>query len=245
MRPLRRLIGTIARKTLGSYTHSVTDEPVIALTFDDGPHPDFTPRLLDILERYHAKATFFMVGETAQKFPELVRLVAEKGHVIGGHSWDHPSFPLISGRERRRQMRACERALAPYGHRLFRPPYGEQVVASRLDALWLGYEVVCWSVDVGDWYESDASLMAGRLVEWIHPGAIVLFHETLHDQGKDTPGRGPKHYVDGWCDREAVLAAIEMMFERVSHRFKFITVPELLQHGVPYRKFWFQRTPAA
>jgi peptidoglycan-N-acetylglucosamine deacetylase len=80
--------------------------------------------------------------ETAQKSPELVRLVSEKGQAIGGHSWDHPSFPLISGRERRRQMRACQRALVPYGQRLFRPPYGEQIVLPSwmlygLDMTWV------------------------------------------------------------------------------------------------------------
>jgi peptidoglycan/xylan/chitin deacetylase (PgdA/CDA1 family) len=141
-----------------------TWDPVAALTFDDGPDPQRTPRILDILERYRARATFFMVGEAVQWYPELVRQVAQTGHAIGNHFWDHPSFPLITGRERRAQLRACAKAIAPYGQRVFRPPYGHQSVASRLDALWLGYQVVTWNVLAYDWLDHDADWMANRLV---------------------------------------------------------------------------------
>jgi peptidoglycan/xylan/chitin deacetylase (PgdA/CDA1 family) len=83
------------------------------MTFDDGPDPEYTPRLLDILKKYQVHATFFiMVGEAAHNHPKLVRQVAQAGHAVGNHSWDHPSFPLISGRERRAQIRACAEAIA-------------------------------------------------------------------------------------------------------------------------------------
>ena len=105
----------------GTVSFVQTNERVAALTFDDGPHPDFTPRLLEILKRYDVRSTFFMVGEAAMKRPDLVRRVAEEGHTIGNHSWDHATFPLLSGRERRLQMRRCAKVLEPYGRRLFRP----------------------------------------------------------------------------------------------------------------------------
>ena len=145
---LRRLYeAALARTGIGgSITGVSTQEPVAALTFDDGPHPESTPRLLEVLAKHRARATFFMVGEAAEKHRGLVRRVAEEGHAIGNHSWDHPSFPLMSGRERRRQIRACERALAPYGSRLFRPRYGHQHLASWLDTRRLGFDVAAWRV---------------------------------------------------------------------------------------------------
>src|SRR5262249_49636601 len=116
----------------GTIISVVTREPVAALTFDDGPHPEYTPRLLDILEQYKVHATFFMVGEAAQKHPELVGQVAHAGHTVGNHSLDHPFFPSIPKHERQRQIRACEQALAPYGRRLFRFPYGAENLASHV-----------------------------------------------------------------------------------------------------------------
>src|SRR3990172_5069992 len=109
-----RLSNAVMRRVLGTVTHVSTHASVVALTFDDGPHPEFTPRLLDILDKHQAQATFFMIGAAAQRYPDLVRRAAQAEHAIGNHSWDHPSFPLITGRERRAQMRACAQAITPY-----------------------------------------------------------------------------------------------------------------------------------
>src|SRR5262245_9978868 len=111
VRPLRRLAGKLVKPLFGSLVSVDTQEPVAALTFDDGPDPVFTPRLLNVLERYHAHATFFMVGEIAERYPEIVRQVANDGHTIANHSWDHPSFPLIRAFERRMQLRRCSSVL--------------------------------------------------------------------------------------------------------------------------------------
>lgn len=229
------------KKVLASLSSVITNEPVVALTFDDGPHPEYTPRVIEILERYQARATFFMVGKAAQQYPDLVRKIGEGGHAIGGHSWDHSSFRQLTGRERRRQMHACEQVLAPHGQPLFRPPYGDQSVASRLDAFWLGYEVVGWSADIEDWYDWDASFMASRLVKCVQPGNIILLHDALFDRGDSHCG--PKLARERHVDREGMLGALETMFERCSSTFRFVTVPELLQHGLPYRTFWFKKNP--
>ncbi len=148
----------LAEKVTGTITHFAATDAV-ALTFDDGPHPEHTPRLLDILERHQVRATFFPVGEFAQKYPELIRRAAEAGHAIGNHSWSHAAFPFITSREQREQIRAAAQAVAPYGQRIFRPPYGYQNVRSRLNAMWLGYQVVTWSVHAEDWFDRDADWM--------------------------------------------------------------------------------------
>jgi len=134
---LRRLIRPISPIN-GVYTN----RNVAALTFDDGPHPAFTPDLLAILERHRVKATFFMLGRSAEENPDIVKSVAEKGHEIGNHSWDHPSFTRIGGATRRNQIRSCANALAPYGNRLFRPPFGHLTWLSNLEARMMRYEVV-------------------------------------------------------------------------------------------------------
>jgi peptidoglycan/xylan/chitin deacetylase (PgdA/CDA1 family) len=228
-RILHRLFSAAARKVLGTITHVSTQDAVVALTFDDGPHPEITPRLLDVLERHQAHATFFMIGEAAQRHPDLVQRVAQAGHAVGNHTWDHPSFPLISGRERRAQLRACEKAIAPYGQRLFRPPYGHQSVASRLDALWLGYQVVTWNIAGYDWLDHDAKWIADWLANQIKPGSVILLHNVLY------------HTIEErYADREPMIEAVNMLLERVGDCFRFITIPELFQHGRPQRQnqYW-------
>ena len=216
---------------VGTITRVTTSDPVVALTFDDGPDPEYTPRLLEILEKYHARATFFMTGEAAEAHPQIVQRVARGGHAIGNHSWDHPSFPSISGRERRAQIRACAQALAPYGSYLFRPPYGEQNIASRIDALLLGYEVVMFDAWSDDWCGGDPETIARQLERRIHPGGVIVLHDRLSDA-----------LDDSYFDRTRMLKAVEIFLDRVSDRFRFVTVPELLRSGRVHRELWYKKS---
>ena len=230
VRMVKRLFAAVLQKAMGTITHVATQDPVAALTFDDGPHPRYTPRLLEILEKYQARATFFMVGEAAQKQQELVRLVAQAGHAIGNHSWDHPSLSSICGRDRRRQINDCANATAPYGQRLFRPPWGHQSIASRLDALRLGYQVVTWNVVAEDWLDHDADHMAKRLIGAITPGSIVLLHEAIYRS----------RFAVAQYDRESMLEALNTVLTRLGDRFRFITVPDILRHGRPVLRNWYR-----
>jgi peptidoglycan/xylan/chitin deacetylase (PgdA/CDA1 family) len=216
---------TTARSRIpGTIACVETHEPVAALTFDDGPHVEHTPRVLDILDRHQAHGTFFLVGEMAQKHPELVRQLANAGHSVGNHSWDHPFFPSLSRRERWRQIRACERVLVSHdAARLFRPPYGAQSLAMRLDALCLGYKVVTWSVEAKDWRDDDPEQMARRLLDGMRPGSIVLLHDAIYRSRQAVP----------LYDRRAMLRALGLFLDRVRDRFRFVTVPELLTYGRP------------
>jgi peptidoglycan/xylan/chitin deacetylase (PgdA/CDA1 family) len=228
---------------MGTITHVSTKSPAAALTFDDGPHPEFTPRLLQILENYEARATFFMLGEAAHQYPDLVRRVAQAGHAIGNHSWDHASFPRISRRERHEQIHACQQAITPYGQLLFRPPYGEQNLVSRLDALRLGYKVIGWNVDAGDWWDDDASRMADLLMRRLRPGRIIILHDNLRTH--PNAARRPMVSQQLYLDREPMLKAVTLFLEKTAKQFRFMTVPELLQHGRPQRQNWYRVAPAA
>lgn len=223
------LFSKVARRLMGTITRVSTKDNVVALTFDDGPHPDSTPQLLDILKKHNARATFFMLGDLAQRYPWLVRHVAQAGHAIGNHSWDHPSFPLISSRERRAQIRSCQKALAPYGSMIFRPPYGDQTFASRLDALFTRQQVVTWSVISKDWLDQGTSWFVDYLTKKIMPGSIVLFHDTIYQALED-------HYRD----REPVFQAVDMLLEQLGTRFNFVTVPELCRYGRPQKQLWYK-----
>lgn len=221
----------LARLMMGTITRVATEEAVAALTFDDGPHPDHTPRLLDILERYNARATFFMVGTNAQLYPEIVEQVALAGHAIGNHSWDHPSFPYIKGSERRAQIRDCQNALFPHGQKLFRPPYGDQSLASRLDALMLGYRVVTWDVIANDWLDHDADWIVNSLKNKIQPGSVILFHDAIYSA------------VDRrFEDREPMLQAVEILLQQLHNDFRFSTIPELLKNGKPDKQNWYKKS---
>ena len=225
---------------MGSLSHVITTEAVLSLTFDDGPDADSTPQVLALLERHQARGTFFLVGQAAASQPELVNRIVAGGHAIGIHSWDHRAFSRLSSRERRRQIRECERAIQPYATHLFRPPYGEQTVMSRLEAFLMGYEVVGWNVNSGDWHESNPAVLSEYLLQMVEPGAIVLLHDTLFDKGKPAHGIDPAHR--SWPDRQVMLRALEVVLERLKGRYRFVTVPELLNSGSPRRTFWFKQS---
>ena len=221
---IRQHVDATKRRVLGTITNVATSHPVIALTFDDGPHPLFTPKLLKVLMRHHAQATFFMLGEYAKKYPKIVESVARDGHAIGNHSWDHPSFPLISSRERRRQIKSCEHVLIPQRLRIFRPPFGHQNMNTRLDLFLLGYQGIGWDIDANDWLDHDARFMADQIEKQMKPGSIILFHDALFTVIEER-----------YENREQTIDAIDMLLGDIGDLFRFITVPELLQHGQPHR----------
>lgn len=226
-----RRLKSIPLLVVGSVTHVSTPRAVVALTFDDGPDPVFTPCLLDVLQKHQAKATFFMVGQAAERHPGIVKMVADAGHAIGNHSWDHPSFPRITGRERRAQIRAGAKAIAPYAQPIFRPPYTDQNLWSRLDAWWLGYQVIMYSSAAVDWLNHDAEWMKSKVMRRIRNGSIILFHDSLF------------HYEEErYIDRGPMLNAVDILLEELAGQFCFITVPELLRQGRPQRQFWRKTT---
>lgn len=223
------LSSRIGRKLLGTVTHVVTSEPLVALTFDDGPHPEYTPRLLDILERHSARATFFVVGEAAERQPKLIERMARSGHTIGNHTWDHPSMPLLSGAQRRAQVRRCGRAIPPQGIKLFRPPHGHQNLASRLDVLLLGYQVIAWNISASDWLDYDCDQLLERVLPKVAPGCIVLFHDALY-----------KFIEERYRDRRPTLQAVDALLTRLKDQYRFVTVPELLKCGRPRLRPWYK-----
>jgi peptidoglycan-N-acetylglucosamine deacetylase len=226
---ISKAIRSSVGRAVGTITHVDTSEKVVALTFDDGPHSEFTPRLLKILAKHRAFATFFVVGQSAKIHSKMVQDTAEAGHAIGLHGWDHTSFIKLSGLERRDQIRLCEQVTHPYANRIFRPPYGHQSIASHLDLIRLGYKIIGWSLNASDWLFRNSASITEELMSGIKPGSIILLHDAIHLQEGDV---NP--------DRQATLDAVDSLLDRLGSDMKFVTVPELFKYGSPGRENWYR-----
>ena len=160
----------------------------VALTFDDGPWPVQTRQVVDILERFHVPASFFMVGYLVERYPGIVRMVADAGMRIGDHSWDHPIDPALADLSPERvaeEIGMTADALASLGvvPRLFRPPGGSFDAAVLREAERQRMRVVTWSVDPRDWNAHTSSRqIAHRVLGRVGAGSIVLMHDGGGDQ---------------------------------------------------------------
>ena len=155
------------------------EDRVISVTFDASWGGDKTMAILDLLDQYNAKATFFLVGIWVDKYPELVKEIAARGHEIGNHSDSHAHFTQISESQIRQELDSCSdkiEALTGTRPTLFRPPYGDYdnkvVTVTRAE----GYECVQWSVDSLDWKNRGVSDLVKRATNNVQPGDIILFH---------------------------------------------------------------------
>ena len=156
-----------------------TGNKVIALTFDDGPGP-YTAHLLDVLDQYGAKATFFLIGSKVSSQANVVRSIHARGHQLGNHSWSHPELPKlpvdqIAG-EIDRTNNAIKQATG-VTPAILRPPYGA-VNGVVLEQLRLrGMSSILWSVDTRDWADRNSDIVCSRAVAGARPGAIILMHD--------------------------------------------------------------------
>ena len=193
----------------------------IALTFDDGPNPAATGRLLEVLARHKVRATFFLIGRFVLREPALAREIAAAGHVIGNHSMTHPFLPRLSAAHIRDELTACNHILEHTLDRpveLFRPPFGARRPAVLRAAQALGLETVQWNLIAGDWRPITSDrlhrrLKAGLARNQAHGRGTNL---VLHDGGDQELG----------ADRMSTVAAIDLLLSRLKRReetIRFLT----------------------
>ncbi|MGA8086957.1 MAG: polysaccharide deacetylase family protein [Terracidiphilus sp.] len=191
----------------------------LALTFDDGPNPAWTPRLLDILAGHNVRATFFMVGKFAKAEPELARRVAEAGHLIGNHTWSHPDLSRARSANVLDELTRTNDLLAQITGkpaRYFRPPFGARRPYVLKLARQLGLIPVTWNAMTNDWKEPSADKIAQNLIRKIdsnqsggYASNIVLHDGSHHGLGAD---RGPS------------VTAAEQLLVRYDRSHTFVTL---------------------
>jgi peptidoglycan-N-acetylglucosamine deacetylase len=152
----------------------------IVLSFDDGPDPTYTPRLLDTLREHDVRATFFVCGEMVSYWPDLVRRAVDEGHVIGNHTWTHPELPkLPPGRIRSEMGRTSEIVERTTGHApvWFRAPYGWWNRDTFEIGAEMGMEPLAWTVDTNDWQKPGTRSIVRAVEQGIGPGRVFLSHD--------------------------------------------------------------------
>ena len=162
------------------YTRVRTRSKSIYLTFDDGPDPEYTPPLLDLLARHDAKATFFLRGDNAERHAALTRRLVSGGHALANHSYSHPSFDKLTWRGQIEEIERTDRLLRDFDGRerhIFRPPYGRLTLWSLAFCLLRRHRVAMWTHDSLD-FRLDADAIVQRLRELrVGSGDILLFHD--------------------------------------------------------------------
>lgn len=181
-----------APRVPAQYNSVSLSHPIIALTFDDGPHPELTPQLLDILRQNGVRATFYVIGRNVEAHPEIARRIVAEGHEIANHSWSHPALTSLGAARLNQEIASTSEAiLRATGRRPtnMRPPYG--AINDRVRAAILrdhGLDVILWSCDPLDWKRPGPEVVRQRLVDGAAPGGILLAHDIHPGTIEAVPG---------------------------------------------------------
>src|SRR5579884_3604674 len=192
--------------------------PEIALTFDDGPGPVYTAQILTILKQEGVRATFFVIGSNASRYPELVSQEVQQGHVVGNHTWSHSNLKNLSAAAVRKELQStsseiyADSGVYPV---VFRPPGGNFNGSVQAIAASLGLSTVLWNVDPRDWSRPGRDAIIKTVLDTTHNGSIILLH-------------------DGGGDRSQTVAALPTIITTLAQRgFEFVTIPQMIRHLPP------------
>jgi peptidoglycan-N-acetylglucosamine deacetylase len=207
-------LGAVAHGGVRIHYFGPGTQKLVALTFDDGPRPDYTPRFLDVLDEARVPATFFLVGRNLERHAGLVRGRLDR-HEVGNHSWSHDDLATLDLTGARRELERAHDAIRRHTGRepaLMRPPYGHLGGSTVLAADAMGYDIVLWSHQMRERkYAGDPTAQAQDLIGTVRPGSIVL----AHDAGDER--------------RLIALNALPAMIAGLQEAgYRFVTVSELL-----------------
>lgn len=194
-----------------------TKEKIVAITFDDGPHPIFTPLILDTLAKYQAKATFFVTGKKAKQYPEIIKREVIDGHEVANHTYSHINNPNISARKLRKEIEQTDEIIQQiigYKPAFFRPVAGHYNDVIINTAVKSGKVVVIWHQDPRDWDNTPASKISSSVTKTISPGNIIV----LHDWHNNNPSKT--------C--QTIIALDRILEFLTQNGYKCVTVSEML-----------------
>ena len=208
----------IVRK--GTIYHINTLDKVVALTFDDGPSPVWTPKILDELKKTGIKATFFMIGEHVEKYPDVARRVAEEGHEIGNHTIDHHVLVYYKMDELEKEIKDNEKiikTITGQTTRYFRPPKAWLTAKEKKKIREMGYKTVLWTLNSKDWVTFDDKYIIRYILNHIKPGDIILFHDS-----------GGVFTAEGGNRNETVKTIAQLTQKLKEKGYSFVTITDLL-----------------
>lgn len=204
------------------YAQEKTKDKVVALTFDDGPNEPYTSQILDTLNNYNVKATFFVVGENAAYYSDTTRRIVQDGNVIGNHAWDHKRTSILFDLQYKELSKTENTIQTITGVRptLFRTPFGQKTPWQLREVGEQKMLTVAWSVSANDPKQPPPDVIAQRILSKVKPGSIILLHD-----GYD---------IHHGADRANTVAALPMIIEKLqAEGYTFVTVPQLM-HIAPY-----------
>ncbi|WP_066260383.1 polysaccharide deacetylase family protein [Neobacillus drentensis] len=192
--------------------------PAIALTFDDGPNPEYTPQLLDLLQKYGVKASFFVVGSKVKANPAIIKRMSQEGHTIGIHHYDHISSWILSPFQLKKQLKMTEQAISEITHEkvtFYRPPWGSFNIASLF--LSKQFKVIIWSDIFGDWKVAKGKNgLLEQFLQATEAGSVLLLHDCGETWGADR--LAPRY----------MLQSLEIYLqENINKGTKFITLNDV------------------
>ena len=201
----------VTRGDQATITRVPTTRRLVAMTFDDGPHPRLTPVLLDVLKARGIRATFYVIGQNVRRYPQLVGRMVAEGHEIGNHTHRHPRLSDLGVTGIQREIDQTSRAVFAATGKIpvtMRPPYGAITMNQRKMVYQTrGLPTVLWSVDPQDWRRPGSDIVAERIVDHAHRGAVILAHD-IH--------------------RGTIRAMPTALDGLIARQFQFATVSELL-----------------
>ena len=208
----------------GTFYRAKGPDKVVALTFDDGPSPIWTPQVLDELKRADVKATFFMLGVHVERYPEVARRVLAEGHEIGNHTYDHHVLLYYKLGDLEKEIKGAEKAIkivTGQTTRYFRPPKAWLTAAEKQKIEDMGYKVVLWSLNSKDWVTFHDKQITSYILKHIQPGDIILFHDS-----------GGVFTAEGG-NRTQTVKTISRLVRKLKERgYRFVTISELM--GEPH-----------
>jgi len=194
-----------------------TKNKVVAITFDDGPHPTFTPLLLKALREERVQATFFLLGREVNKHPKIAIQIHKEGHELGNHGYSHSVMRKLNQNQIYQEIIKTQKAIVrhvgvrPY---LFRPPYGEMTPSIMKVNHQLGYRLIRWSLDPKDWDQhQNANMIVRHVQKNVRPGDIILFH-------------------DGGLNQKETIRAVRSVIHDLKRKgYRFVTISQLMKQG--------------
>jgi len=195
-------------------------EKVVALTFDDGPSADWTPKILDELKKARLPATFFMLGNHVEQYPQVARRVVAEGHEIGNHTYDHHVLIYYKPEELEREINDAQRAIKSVTGvetKYFRPPKAWLTAAEKKQIKQMGYKTILWSLNSKDWVTFHDKQITAYILNNIHSGDIILFHDS-----------GGVFTTEGGNRKQTVKTIPRLARKLREKGYRFVTISELL-----------------